>query len=227
MERQLAARGDERGSALMRAHRTRMLAAVLGTAVLVTGFAPAAVLAGKPADHGNPHATAPAPEPSANPSTDPVEPHGGADRRAHRAADSGTGGQRRPRLRCPATSDTPAAERGATPDQAPTAPDVAAEAVDEPARPGARRDGWPPRSGRPRHGHADRDDHPGADPGLRRRHVHLQRGRQQPGGVRRVRGRRDDCDRRCRPAQRRRASTAAARASSPATTRRLSMPGSP
>ena len=58
----------------MRAHRTRMLAAVLGTAVLVTGLAPAAVLAGKPADHSNPHATAPAPEPSADPSVDPVEP---------------------------------------------------------------------------------------------------------------------------------------------------------
>ena len=55
----------------MRAHRTRMLAAVLGTAVLVTGIAPAAVLAAKPADHGNPHATAPAPDPSVDPSVEP------------------------------------------------------------------------------------------------------------------------------------------------------------
>ena len=58
----------------MRAHRTRMLAAVLGTAILVTGVAPAAVFAAKPADHGNPHATAPAPDPSADPTVDPVEP---------------------------------------------------------------------------------------------------------------------------------------------------------
>ena len=107
----------------MRAHRTRMLAAVLGTAVLVTGIAPAAVLAGKPADHGNPHATAPAPEPtadpSADPSVDPVEPtpEPTVEPTAEPAVTPDP-------TEAPAKSDKPDVERGTTSAQPEVAPDV-------------------------------------------------------------------------------------------------------
>ena len=111
----------------MRAHRTRMLAAVLGTAVLVTGIAPAAVLAGKPADHGNPHATAPAPEPSVDPSVDPVEPtpEPTVEPTAEPAVTPDP-------TEAPAKSDKPDADRGTNPDGGPAEPEVAPDVDDVP-----------------------------------------------------------------------------------------------
>ena len=107
----------------MRAHRTRMLAAVLGTAVLVTGIAPAAVLAGKPADHGNPHATAPAPEPSVDPSVDPVEPT--PDPTVEPTAEPTHAPAPTPDpTQAPVTPDKPDVERGTTSAQPEVAPDV-------------------------------------------------------------------------------------------------------
>src|SRR5215203_4238902 len=99
----------------MRAQRTRMLAAVLGTAVLVTGVAPAAVLAGKPADHGNPHATAPAPEPSADPSVDPAEPTPEPTVEPTEEPTAAPVVTPAP-TEAPVTSNAPDAERGATPE---------------------------------------------------------------------------------------------------------------
>ena len=119
----------------MRAHRTRMLAAVLGTAILVTGVAPAAVFAAKPADHGNPHATAPAPDPSADPSVDPsvdpvqptpeptVEPT---------AEPTDTPAVTPDKTDAPAKSDTPDVKSGTAPDGGPAEPEVAPDVVDAP-----------------------------------------------------------------------------------------------
>ena len=76
----------------MRAHRTRMLAAVLGTAVLVTGIAPAAVLAGKPADHDKkPSAHGPCARAVGRPVSRPGRADAGPDRGAHRGADTRAG----------------------------------------------------------------------------------------------------------------------------------------
>jgi hypothetical protein len=119
----------------MRAHRTRMLAAVLGTAVLVTGIAPGAVLAAKPADHGNPHATAPAPEPSADPSVDPsvdpVEPT--PEPTAEPIAEPTEAPAVTPDpTEAPVKSVKPDVEREATPDGGAAQPVVVPDVVDAP-----------------------------------------------------------------------------------------------